>query len=459
MEQYLNLVWKNYTASLSRNYDDENMSSEQDDVSDSFAGSDLHYKIPFWIGVIVISLLFLSAIIASIRYCFYTLCSSHTETEKVALMPPRSPCLTSAANTIQRQRRDLSNTLSRHPSNDNEKSSSFPEESKDHHSNISIVPIIRQHSRPHFTPTHTLTRQHRTDVDTDDIDNHHHHHFRSSQTSRCRAPVDFRKKVHGIYVLPVSPALSSSSSTTNTDETTIKNASNTMPIRSIRHLSSSINIHNDSTCRGIKNDSFSDSPQPKDRTLPRSHAGTLRRVQPPSQPPPLPPTQFHFNDVRSSINSNNEKSTFQHQCATLDLDPDTIALRFSSQKIYGAMEENQMKKAPPPPVPCRSQKPMVLPIGFEGLTTTTQPDVLGFRVMIESSSPDEYSEHTWPKPPESMTTSEISGPPQPLPPSIPYDRLHHDHLIPTVLMRQNSTTNFFQHHRFGEHTILTESET
>ena len=32
----------------------------------------------FWIGVIVISLLCLSAIIASIRYCFYTLCSSHT---------------------------------------------------------------------------------------------------------------------------------------------------------------------------------------------------------------------------------------------------------------------------------------------------------------------------------------------------------------------------------------------
>lgn len=46
-------------------------------VSDGFARSELHYKIPFWIGVIVISLLFLSAIIASIRYCFYTLCSSH----------------------------------------------------------------------------------------------------------------------------------------------------------------------------------------------------------------------------------------------------------------------------------------------------------------------------------------------------------------------------------------------
>ena len=47
-------------------------------VSETFAGSDLHYRIPFWIGVIVISLLFLSSIIASIRYCFYTLCASHT---------------------------------------------------------------------------------------------------------------------------------------------------------------------------------------------------------------------------------------------------------------------------------------------------------------------------------------------------------------------------------------------
>ncbi len=79
--------------------------------------------------------------------------------------------------------------------------------------------------------------------------------------------------------------------------------------------------------------------------------------------------------------------------------------------------------------------------------------------MVEASPQDDYSEHNWPKPPESMTTSEISGPPQPLPPSIPYDRLHHDHLMPTVLMRQNSTTNFFQHHRFGEHTMLTESQT
>lgn len=371
-------------------------------------------------------------------------------------MPPRSPCLTSAANTIQRQqqRRELTGTLSRHPSDEHEKSATFSEELKDHRSNVSIVPIIRQHSRPHFTPTHTLTRQHHTD----EID---HQHFQSTQSTRSHAPVDFRKKVHGIYVLPVSPALSSSSSTTNTDEM-IKNGSNTMPIRSHRHLSSSINVHHDSTCRGIKNDCFADSPQPKDRTLPRSHAGTLRRIQPPSQPPPLPPSnlQLHFNDVRSSMNSNQEKLSFQHhQSATLDLDADTIALRFQSQKIYGAMEDNQTKKAPPPPVPCRSQKPTVLPIGFESLTPTKHPDPIGFRMTIESSPQEDYSEHAWPKPPESMTTSEISGPPQPLPPSIPYDRLQHDHLMPTILMRHNSTTSFFQHHRFGEHTMLTESET
>ncbi len=372
-------------------------------------------------------------------------------------MSPRSPCLTSAANTIQRQRRQLPGTLSRHPSDDHEKSSSFFEESKDHRSNTSVVPIVRQHTRPHFTPTHTLTQQHRPDAYVDDVD---HHNFPSTRTTRSRASMEFRKKVNGIYILPVSPALSSSSSTTNTDEI-IKNSSNTMPIRSLRHISSSINVHNDSMGRGIKNDCFADSPQPKDRTLPRSHAGTLRRVQPPSQPPPLPPTipHLHFNDVRSSNDSYNDKSFFQHQSATIDLDPDTIALRFSSQKIYGTTEENQLKKAPPPPVPCRSQKPTVLPIGFEGLTTITQPDVIGFRGLIESSPQDEYSEHSWPKPPESMTTSDISGPPQPLPPSIPYDRLHHDHLIPTVLMRHNSTTNFFQHHRFGEHTMLTESET
>lgn len=302
-----------------------------------------------------------------------------------------------------------------------------------------------------------MTRQHHTDVDINDIDKHN---FASIQSSRSRATGDFRKKVHGIYVLPVSPTLSSSSSTTNTDEI-IKSGSTTMPIRSLRHISSSVNVHNDSICRGIKNNSFADSPQPKDRTLPRSHGSTLRRVQPPSQPPPLPPaiSQLHFNDVRSSMEFNHEKSTFQHQSATLNLDHETIALRFNTQKIYGQMEENHLKKAPPPPVPCRSQKPTIIPIGFEGLTTTTHPDVIGFRVSVDSSPQEDYSEHQWPKPPESMTTSEISGPLHTLPASIPYDRLHHDHLTSSVLKVRDNTTNFFQNHRFGEHTMLTESET
>ena len=70
-------------------------------VSDSFANSDLHYKIPFWIGVIVISLLFLSAIIASIRYCFYTLCSSHTGKHLTHLVSP----MTSSSSLRRRRER------------------------------------------------------------------------------------------------------------------------------------------------------------------------------------------------------------------------------------------------------------------------------------------------------------------------------------------------------------------
>jgi hypothetical protein len=47
-------------------------------ASDLFADNDLHYQIPFWIGVTVISLLLLATIIGTIRYCIHTLCSSHT---------------------------------------------------------------------------------------------------------------------------------------------------------------------------------------------------------------------------------------------------------------------------------------------------------------------------------------------------------------------------------------------
>ena len=93
MEQYLNLVWKNYTASLSSDADEDSLGDENAGKypheslshprpsilgSDAFAESDLHYKIPFWIGVIVISLLFLTAIIASIRYCYHTLCGAES---------------------------------------------------------------------------------------------------------------------------------------------------------------------------------------------------------------------------------------------------------------------------------------------------------------------------------------------------------------------------------------------
>ncbi len=97
MEQYINLVWKNYTASHSQN-SDENFSDDDDNgktcptknetnshfisfvfsASDLFADNDLHYQIPFWIGVTVISLLLLATIIGTIRYCIHTLCSSHT---------------------------------------------------------------------------------------------------------------------------------------------------------------------------------------------------------------------------------------------------------------------------------------------------------------------------------------------------------------------------------------------
>jgi len=341
------------------------------------------------------------------------------ETEKVALMPPKSPCLSSnVADTIQRQRHQILNRIPHHSSNDNETlSSSSPEQSRNQH-----IPIVRQYSRSHFIPT----RQHHTKIDTDDINNHH---FTSSRT-----PIDFQKKIHDIYVLPVSPALSSSSSTTNTDEI-IKTSSNTMPIRSRRHLSSSANIHHDSTYRGIKNDCFADSPQPKTRTLPRSYVSTLRRVQPPSQPPPSPPTisQLDVND--------HNKSSFQHRLSTEDLNPNKTAFRFNT------IEENQVKKTLPPPVPCRAQKPSVLPIGFEEIIK--QSDKIGFRLMTESSPQNDYSEHAWPNPPDSMSTSQISGPL-----SIPYD-----HLMPTVIMHQNSTTNFFPQYRHNEHSMLTESET
>ena len=347
------------------------------------------------------------------------------------------------------------------PSSSSTTSSSSHEESREKHaSHISIVPIVHAPSRPGCTSKSTLAQRHQIDTDPEDS------YFPPMHTPHSRISNDFRKKVHGIYVLPVSPALSSSSSsaTTNTDDM-IKAGSSTMPIRSKRHIASNLNVNHESTSQGIKNDCFTDSPQPKDRTLPRSHAGTLRRLhQAPTQPPPLPPLTSHpsANALRSFIERQTDKISFEHQHPQIDLDPDAIALRFSSQTIYGAHRDHQTPKVPPPPVPNRSQKPSVIPIGFEGLTAT-HSDRIGFRAMIESLPQDEYSEHAWPNPPESMITSDMTNPSPNPQSSISYDRLHHDHAISHISVRQNLTTSFFHHHRqqqhFPSHSMFSESET
>ncbi|CAF1343335.1 unnamed protein product [Adineta steineri] len=421
MEQYLNLVWKNYTASLSQN-SNENSLDENDDASDLFVNNNLHYNIPFWVGVIVITLLFLSALIATIRYCVYTLCSTQNETEKLTLMPPRSPCISSSAvTTIQRHKRQIPDSISHNLSDDNEiLSSSSPEQSHGYQSDISIIPIIRPHTRSHLTSKHS----HRTKTD---INNHN---FASNnKITFSQVSNDFQKKVHDIYVLPVSPALSSTSSSTNIDELT-KTGSNTMPIRSRRNLPPTTNIHNESIYHGIKNACFTDSPQIKNRTLPWSHTSTLRHIQPPLEPPPLPPSipQVQFNDNIKSF--------------AIDSNSDTIHLGFNTN------EKNQIKKVIPPPVPCRSQKPSVSSIMSE--ESTKQSDKTDLQIIIDSSPQDDSSEHTWPKPPESMSTSEIISRPS----SISYD-----HLIPTIIMHENSIGNLFHQYRHNEHSILTESET
>ncbi|CAF0814155.1 unnamed protein product [Rotaria sordida] len=417
MEQYLNLVLKNYTASFSQN-SNENLFDEHDSP-DIFADNDLHYKIPFWIGVIVISLLFLSVIIATIRYCFYTLCSSHMETEKMALMPPKSPCLSSnISNRNQRQKCQIVNPISHNSSDDNETSLSSIEQSRDNQSNISIMPINHHHSRSYLT----TPRRHRTKKDIDHINNVS---FSPTQISSSHVSVDFRKKVHDIYVLPVSPALSSlsSSTTTNTDEI-IKIGSKTMPSRFRRHLSSSKNIDHDSTYCGIQNNCFADSPKPKDRIL--------RYIQPPSQPPPLPP--MHFNN-------NGKLSSLEHHSTITDLNLNSITIHFNTN------EENQIKKSSPPPVPYRLRKPSQLPIGLE--ESKNQSDQTSIQFITELSPQDDCLGHTWPKPPESMSTSEISEP----------SSISYDHLIPTIIMQQNSTKNIFHRYQHDEHSILTESET
>lgn len=345
------------------------------------------------------------------------------------MVSPRSPGLSSkTTHPLSRHRQPLPDAITQHSTDDTEISSSSPEQARPHPTPISIIPIGRHSSRSRID---SRRGHHPTMINPTDSD---HHYFSPTQLTQSRTPLNFRKKVHGIYVLPVSPTLSSSSSSMTTADEKQNHGSNTMPIRSRR----SINV---SRSQGIKNQSFDESPQPKGRTLPRLHGQTLKTL-PPSQPPPDPP-------FKPSIN----------------LDPSRLELRFCKENIYGTTDDCLVNKSTAPPVPCRAQKPTLLPIGFQEFTSRNEK--IGFRSMVESSPNDDSSEHTWPKPPESMTTSQISGhvpaamPPMPLSPSIPYDRLHHDHLIPTVILRQHTMTNFIQfplHTADGEHSMLTESD-
>ena len=338
-------------------------------------------------------------------------------------MPPTSPCLSSnAANTLSRQR---------HPPAEHVPHRSFDENepSRDRSSGISIVPMVRKPSQGHAPSI----RRHPADDP----------YFSATHSTRSRAPVDFQKKVRGVYVLPVSPALSSSSSSSNTDEI-MKSSSSTMPIRSRRQiLSAAVEHahHHPSSYRGIKNDSFTASPQLKDRTLPRSHGSSLKRMPPPAQPPPLPPAS-------SSLDFDDTQSSFLYTSSSIDVESDTIARRFSNQNPYAARMDHPMTRAAPPPVPSRFHKSSLLPIGFEELSV--QPDRIGFRVQQDLSPQDEYSEHAWPKPPESMATSQIGVPLPPVSHSISYDRLHHDHLMA-------SATHCFRQQM--NHSMLTESDT
>jgi hypothetical protein len=348
---------------------------------------------------------------------------------------------------MPRQRHALTSSNVHQSKDDTELTSSSPKQSRHHGSSIGRVPLTQLSSQSH----ENSIRHHHTNVDINSVDKHS---SISTQMARGSIPIDFRQKIHGIYVLPVSPALSSSSSTTNTDDG-IQTNSNTMPIRSRRHLTSSINTH-----RGIQNHSFADSPQPKDRTFPRMHSQTLKRMPPPpSEPPPQPP--LHLATLRQhmqmSVDDHANQTAYERKSVMISLDPNALEFRIANDNIYGAIDDYQVKNVSPPPVPSRSQKPIVVPIGFEEILTRT--DKLDFQTTAELSPHDDCSEHHWPKPPESMTVSQISAPLQTLSPSIPYDRLHHDHLIPTVNLRQHSTMNFIQLPRNGEQSMLTESDT
>ncbi|CAF2025630.1 unnamed protein product [Rotaria magnacalcarata] len=419
MAQYLSFILKNDTTLLSQGIDENLFGEENDNIYD---GDDLHYKIPFWIGAIVISLLLLSIIIATIRYCIYTLCSSHIETEKIALMPAKSPCSSSNVPIkIQRQTSKLPDRILYNLSDENDTSLSSIEQSQDQQSAITIIPINRHHSRRHLT---SPRRHHKTD----DVDHTKNDYFSPTQISTSQISIDFRKRINGIYVLPVSPTLSSSSSTINPDETK-KFGSKTMPSRSGKIDSSSANIHHDFEFSGIQNNSFTDSPKSNDRIL--------RFIEPPTQPPPLPPIISQTNLCHNNKSSSSSK---QHSAAVdLKLNINTLPLN--------TFEENKMKKTSAPPVACRTRKPLQLSIGLDELTNQSNEN--NFRLTLEPSPQDDCSERTWPQPPESLTTSIISRP----------SSISYDHLIPTIIMHQNSTTNRFHRHQHDADMILTESET
>ncbi|CAF0777402.1 unnamed protein product [Didymodactylos carnosus] len=451
MDQYLSAVLRNYTSK-------DNNGNELDD-EDSFDGSQLHYKIPFWIGSFVIGLLLFSAIVACIRYCYYTLCPSN-ETEKVALMPPTS--------TLPHEQR--SHTL-KNTSNSDETPAT-----KRHRQMSSPVIPNKKHQRFHHSgpqddhidslPSHLISN----DIRLPDSDRH----VRS--LSRSRAPYDLRKKINGVYVLPVSPALSSASSSSGKTADS-KLSSNETPIRPLRNAD--ISTVDDGERMAFNNKGYGDSPQPKDRTLNRSQLRvttpntTLRRTNnglppPPSQPPPSPPIHFS-NNIRRSDDMLNK-------CATMGLDTNNFNMRFCQQSNYGTIRENSNNKHPPP-VPSRSQKPMNA-IGFEGIVMRQSDDyeaAIGFRRelidqqenYLEHRYPDQLpatSSH-WPVPPETnhdMSIIRHSQSTNPLPTGQTYNHLN---LLPHVQVRNQVVQ---QHHRrrtvnevfrHEDQTMLTESDT
>ena len=348
------------------------------------------------------------------------------ETEKVALVSPRSPGLSSSIpNTIQRQTRRPSGQIQHNSSDDNEISLFSPRQLRSCQFNISSIPINRHQSLSCLTST-------RLGHTKKNIENINNGYFSPSQIVSSSNSVDFRPIFHGIYVLPVSPALSTSSTTTNTEET-VQTGSYVMPILSRKDSSSSTNIQKNSVSYGVQNESFTDSPKPKDRILSRSRASTVYHIQPFPQLPPLPPTISQLHVI------NKDKSSFQQHSTETVWKPNAISPNCSTTN------ENEMKKASLPPVPCRLQKPSIVPPELNGFTDEVYE--ISFPLVAESSPQDNCFDNTWPKPPESVTTSEISGPL-----SIPYD-----HLIPTVLMHQNGTTNIVHQLQHDEHSILTAS--